>query len=162
VVWQLSFQMSHVKYLGLHPDRKPTGNIASRSYSHQDVLVAWTKITALLKQQTASVQNHPQTDLDLWYPTLGHGFHIQHRDPGTLPIETLRMIVDAPRYVPNTVIGRDLPIPLVKEAISHYSCHYSARLTAHPNGILLTFLEPPERKRLRRHLPNGLPTGFMV
>jgi hypothetical protein len=60
----------------------------SRGYSHQDVLVAWTKITALIKQQTISVQNHPQTDLDLWYPTLGHGFHIQHQDPGTLPIES--------------------------------------------------------------------------
>jgi hypothetical protein len=60
----------------------------SRGYCHQDVLVAWTKITALIKQQTTSVQKHPQTDLDLWYPTLGHGFHIQHRDPETLPIES--------------------------------------------------------------------------
>jgi hypothetical protein len=42
--------------------------------------------TALIKQQTPSVQNHPQTDLDLWYPTVGHGFHIQHRDPGTFSI----------------------------------------------------------------------------
>jgi hypothetical protein len=38
----------------------------------------------------------------------------------------------------------------------------SARLAAHPNDILLTLLEPPERKRLQRHLPNGLPTRFMV
>jgi hypothetical protein len=45
-------------------------------------------MTALLKQQTTSVLKHPQTDPDLWYPTLGHGFHFQHRDPGTLPIES--------------------------------------------------------------------------
>jgi hypothetical protein len=76
--------------------------------------------------------------------------------------KALRMIVDAPRYVPNTLIRRDLQTPSVKEAISHYSSHCSARLTAHPNDILLTLLEPPERKRLRHHLPNGLPTGFMV
>jgi hypothetical protein len=72
------------------------------------------------------------------------------------------MIVDAPSYVMNTLIWRDLQIPSVKEEISHYSSHYSARLTAHPNDILLTFLEPPERKHLRRHLPNNLPTRFMV
>jgi hypothetical protein len=71
-------------------------------------------------------------------------------------------MIDAPRYVPNTLIRRDLQTPSVKEAISHYSSHYSARLTAHPNGILLTLLEPPERKRLLRHLPNDLPTRFMV
>jgi hypothetical protein len=59
----------------------------SRRYPHQDVLVSWTKITALFQEQTTSVQNHPQTDLDLWYPTLGHDFHIQHRDPGRLPIK---------------------------------------------------------------------------
>jgi hypothetical protein len=78
------------------------------------------------------------------------------------PSKALRMIVDALWYVPNTLIRRDLQIPSVKEAISHYSSHYSSRLTAHPNEILLTLLEPPERKRLRRHLPNDLPTGFMV
>jgi hypothetical protein len=74
--------------------------------------------------------------------------------------KALRMI-DAPWYVPNTLIRRDLQIPSVKEEISQYSSHYSARLTAHPNDVLLT-LEPPERKRLRRHLPNDLPTRFMV
>jgi hypothetical protein len=63
--------------------------------------------------------------------------------------KVLRMIVDAPWYVPNTLIRRDLQIPSVKVEISHYSSHYSARLTAHPNDILLTFLEQPERKRLR-------------
>jgi hypothetical protein len=76
--------------------------------------------------------------------------------------KALRMIVDAPWYVPNTLIRRDLQIPSVKEKISHFSSHYSARLTAHPNGILPTLLEQPERKRLRRHLPNDLPTRFMM
>jgi hypothetical protein len=47
------------------------------------------------------------------------------------------------------LIRRDLQIPSVKEEISHYSSHYSALLTAHPNDILLTLLEQLERKRLR-------------
>jgi hypothetical protein len=44
--------------------------------------------SALLKQQTTSVQNNPEIDLDLRYSTLEYGFHIQHRDPGTLPIKS--------------------------------------------------------------------------
>jgi hypothetical protein len=46
--------------------------------------------------------------------------------------KALRMIVDAPWYVPNTVIGRDLQIPTVKEEIRRYSSQYSARLSAYP------------------------------
>jgi hypothetical protein len=62
----------------------------------------------------------------------------------------LRMIADAPWYVPNTLIRRDLQIPSVKEEISHYSSHYSVRLTAHPNHILLTLLEPPATPLAKR------------
>jgi hypothetical protein len=82
--------------------------------------------------------------------------------PERFQSKALHMIVDAPWYVPYTFIRRGLQIPSVKEEISHYSSRYSARLTAHLNDILLTLLEQPERKRLRRHLPNDLPTRFIV
>jgi hypothetical protein len=72
------------------------------------------------------------------------------------------MIIDAPWYVPNILIRRDLQIPSVKEEISHCSSHYSGSLTAHLNDILLTLLEQPDRRRLRRHQPNDLPTRFIV
>jgi hypothetical protein len=41
----------------------------------------------------------------------------------------LVMIVDAPWYVPNTVIRRDLRTPTVKEEIRRYRSQYSARLS---------------------------------
>jgi hypothetical protein len=50
----------------------------------------------------------------------------------------------------------------VKEEISHYSSHYRARLTAHPNDTLFTLLETPEHRRLRCYLPNDLLTRFRV
>jgi hypothetical protein len=65
-----------------------------------------------------------------------------------LQSKALRMIVDAPWYVPNTLVRRDLQIPSIKEEISHYSSHFSARLTAHPNDTLLTLLQTPEHRRL--------------
>jgi hypothetical protein len=59
--------------------------------------------------------------------------------------EVLRMIEDAPWYMPNVVIPTDFQTPTVKEEISHYSSQYTAR-----------------NRRLRRHLPNDLPTRFIV
>jgi hypothetical protein len=56
-----------------------------------------------------------QTNLDLRNTTLGYGFHFQHRKSRTFPIESLAYEVDAPWYVPNTVIRRDLQIPTVKK-----------------------------------------------
>jgi hypothetical protein len=68
--------------------------------------------------------------------------------------KALRMIVDAPWYVPNTVIRRDLQIPTVKEEIWRYSSQYSARLSAHPNALIVNLIELPDNRRLRRHLPS--------
>jgi hypothetical protein len=53
------------------------------------------------------------------------------------------MIVDAPRYVPNTVIRRDLQIPTVKEEIRRYSSQYSARLSVQRNGLIVNLTELP-------------------
>jgi hypothetical protein len=60
------------------------------------------------------------------------------------------------------VIGMDLKIPTVKEEIRHYSSQYSARLSAHPNDLTVNLIELPDNKRLRRHLPDDLPTRFLV
>jgi hypothetical protein len=76
--------------------------------------------------------------------------------------KALRIIVDAPRYVPNTVIRRNLQTPTVKEEIRRYSSQYSARLSAQPNGLVVNLVEQPDNRRLRRHLPNDLPTTFLV
>jgi hypothetical protein len=43
--------------------------------------------------------------------------------------KALRIIVDAPRYVPNNHIRRDLHMTSVKEEIRRYSNQYSARLS---------------------------------
>jgi hypothetical protein len=44
------------------------------------------------------------------------------------------MIVDAPWYMPTTVIRKDLQIPTVKEEIRRYGSQYSAHLSAHPDS----------------------------
>jgi hypothetical protein len=57
------------------------------------------------------------------------------------------MIVDAPWYVTNTVIRRDLQIPTVREEICHYSSQYSARLGKHPNYLIVKLIELPDNRR---------------
>jgi hypothetical protein len=47
------------------------------------------------------------------------------------------MTVDALWNVPNTFFQRDLQIPTVKEEICRYSSQYSARLSAHPNDLIV-------------------------
>jgi hypothetical protein len=50
------------------------------------------------------------------------------------------MIMDTPWYVLNTVIQRDVQIPTVKEEIRRYSSQYSARLSAHPNDLVVNLM----------------------
>jgi hypothetical protein len=76
--------------------------------------------------------------------------------------KALRLIVDALRYVSNTVICRDLQIPTDKEEICRYSSQYSALLNTHSKDLVVNIMELPENRRLRRHLPNDLPIRFLV
>jgi hypothetical protein len=55
-------------------------------------------------------------------------------------LKALCKIVEAPWYVPNTVIRRDLQIPTVTEEIRRYSSQYSARLSAHPNDLTVNLM----------------------
>jgi hypothetical protein len=57
--------------------------------------------------------------------------------------KALLMIVDALRYVPNTVIRRDLQTPTVKQEIHCYSSQYSASLSAYPNGLVVNLMVQP-------------------
>jgi hypothetical protein len=70
--------------------------------------------------------------------------------------------MDEPLYVPNMVIRRDLQTPTVKEEIRCYSSQYCARLSAHPNDLIVNLMELPDNRRKQRYLPNDLPTRFLV
>jgi hypothetical protein len=59
----------------------------------------------------------------------------------------LRTIVDAPWYVPNTVIRRDLQTLTIKGEIRRYSFQYCARLCEHPNDLILNLVELLDNNR---------------
>jgi hypothetical protein len=66
-------------------------------------------------------------------------------------------------YKTKSVIWKDLQIPTVKEEIRLYSSQYSTRFSTHPNDLIVNLMELPDNnRRLGRHLPNDLPTRFLV
>jgi hypothetical protein len=75
--------------------------------------------------------------------------------------KALCKIMDAPWFVPNTVIRRDHHTPTVKE-IRRYSTHYSALLSAHPNDLVVNLMAHSDNRRLGRHLSNDLPTRLVA
>jgi hypothetical protein len=72
------------------------------------------------------------------------------------------MTVHAPRYVPNTIIRRDLQIPTVKEEIRRYSSQYSARLNAHPNGLIVNLIELSDNKTPAKWSAYQIPSIVVV
>jgi hypothetical protein len=61
----------------------------TRNHPHQNVLVTRTQVKTFYKQQTPHPQNYTQINLDLQNTTLAYGFHIQHINFGTFPVEEL-------------------------------------------------------------------------
>jgi hypothetical protein len=76
--------------------------------------------------------------------------------------KVLRMMTDAPWYVPNMVLQQDIQITSVKEEIHRFNTQYRDHLYTHPNNLTVHLRVPPDHRRLRRHLPIDLPTKFHV
>jgi hypothetical protein len=133
-----------------------TGNDA-----HEDALATWTEVKTLHKQQNSDIQSNAQTNLNLWNTTVWYGFYFKHRQIlERFQSKVLHTTVDAPWYMPNTVITRYLQTPTIKEEILYYSPQYSARLSVHPNDPVVNLMAQHDDRRLWRHLPNNLPTRF--
>jgi hypothetical protein len=135
----------------------------TRNHTQQNVLVIWMQIKTLHKQQTCHIYRTIFKEIwtcgiQLWSTASTASIEILDR----FQSKALRMILDAPWYVLNKAIRRDLQITTVKDEIHRYGSQYSARLCAHPYDLIVNLIELPDNRRLRRHLPNDLPTRFLV
>ena len=75
--------------------------------------------------------------------------------------KTLRSLIDAPWYVTNETIHRDLKIPTVKEEISKFSNRYNIRINNHQNLLVSQLLDTTNQiRRLKRHYPLDLNIRF--
>jgi hypothetical protein len=160
-------QENHVKYLGLHLDRRLTWHrhiFAKRKQLGLSLIkMYWLlgrksklSINNKLLVYKAKLKSIWTYDIQLWDTTSNSNINILER----FQSKVLRLIVDAAWYVSNSVIRKELQIPIVKEEISRFSSLYAVRLRAHTNELIATFTEPPIHKRLRRYWLNDLLTRF--
>jgi hypothetical protein len=160
-------QTEEVKYLGMHLDRRLTWH--KHIFTERKQLgIALTKMHWLLgRKSKLSINNKLLIYKNILKPIWAYGIQLW----GTASMsnieilerfqsKALRMITDAPWYVPNMVIRKDLQISTDKHEISRYSYNYSKRLSVHPNELILNLQEPAETMRLRKNLPKDLPTRF--
>jgi hypothetical protein len=149
------------KYLGLHLDRRLTWH-KHIFVERKQPGITLTKMYWLLGRKSKLSTNNKLLlykaklkpiwtyGIQLWGTASTSNIEILESSQS----KTSYVIVDAPWYVPNTVIRKDFQIPAVKEEIQRYSFQHSARLSTHPND--------PIAKLMRRHLPNDLPSRFLV
>ena len=75
----------------------------------------------------------------------------------TIQAKMLRTIVNAPWYIRNEDIRRDLEIPTVMEAISSNAERYKVRIATHPNRLAAeTYKIINMDRRLKRKHPGDL------
>ena len=71
--------------------------------------------------------------------------------------KTLRIIANAPRFITNIHLHRDLNIPLVKDEIRTTAKKYQDRIHRHPNVLASTLMSSSSKfTRLRRVAPIDL------
>jgi hypothetical protein len=75
--------------------------------------------------------------------------------------KVLRIVTNAPWYVPNTVIWRELRVLSVRQEVQNYSITYRHRLDNHPNRPAKSlFTGPAVNRWLKRCYPADLQTRF--
>jgi hypothetical protein len=95
--------------------------------------------------------------IQLWGTATNSNINILER----FQSKVLRIITDAPGYVPNAVIKHDLQVPSVRQEVWTYSVTYHARFEGHPNDLAISLLQqPPYDCRLKQYYPSDLVTRF--
>ena len=76
--------------------------------------------------------------------------------------KVLRSIVNAPWYVPNTLLHTDQQIPTVKAEITNFSTKYREKLITHPNELTPALLEEEEPRRFKKLQTNRTNNKFLI
>ena len=75
--------------------------------------------------------------------------------------KALRSLTDAPWYVTNETIHRDLNLLTVQEEISKFSNRYNTRVNNHQNSLVTQLLDTTDQiRRLKRQYPLDLSIRF--
>jgi hypothetical protein len=152
-------QTDPVKYLGIHLDQKLTWrNHISAKQKQLDLKLRnmyWIigrksqlSLANKLLVYKAILKRIWTYGIQLWGTASNSNIDILER----FQSKVLRIITDAPRYVPNAVIKHDIQVSSVRQEVRTFSVTYRARLEGHPTDLATSLLQqPPQNHRLKRY-----------
>lgn len=150
-------QSEEVKYLGLHLDRRLTWEKHIWKKRLQLGLLYRKMYWLMSRDSHLRMENKLLIYKTIIKPVWTYGIQLwgAASESNVMKIQrfqskTLRAVCNAPWYVPNDVIHRDLGMTTVKEEIAMASRRYQLRLSSHPNILATNLLTAPNVKRLKR------------
>lgn len=164
---QVLQQKDDVKYLGMHLDRRLTWKKHIFTKRKQLGLKLNKMYWLIGKRSQLSLYNKILVYKAVIKPIWSYGIQLWgSASRSNIDIlerfqsKTLRIITNAPWYMPNEHINRDLQMKTVKEEIASYAQKYDIRLQNHPNRLAKNLMRPQANRRLKRHTPSDLRTRF--
>jgi len=157
-------QSKEVKYLGIHLDRRLTWQKHIFTKRKQLGIKLRKMYWLIGPESKLSVENKILLyksilkpiwtyGLQLWGSAAKSNIEILQRFQSKM----LRIIINAPWFMTNEEIHKDLDIPYVNEEILRHSTKYSNRLNSHPNTLATKLMaRSRRRRRLKRKLPCDL------
>lgn len=156
-------QHQNVKYLGLHLDRRLTWKKHIET-KRQQIKLRCVKMNWLIgKHSNLSLDCKVLLYKMVLKPIWTYGIQLWGSACASNIIKLqrvqsriLRTMVNAPWYVRNTNLHRDLHIETVADTIQQYSRKYQLKLEQHPNALAREILERPRYRRLKKKDPLDL------
>ena len=157
-------QTKHVKYLELHLDTQLTWKLHTKSIIEKIQKTRRQMHWLTSRKSKLSIENKLKIYKTIIKPIWTYGIRLwgttamRHINKiGIMQAKILRTIVNAPWYVRNEDIRRNLGIPTVKEEISRYSEKYKLRIATHINRLAAeTYKTINMDRRLKRKHPADL------
>jgi hypothetical protein len=114
------------------------------------------RVNTINRKQTP-MQSSTQTRMDLWNSAMEDSLQFQHQNPPALSIKH-SPILNAPWYINNHRIHKDLQMNTVLSEIKKLNTKYLRELENHTNALAVNLLDNSEtRHRLKRYKVNTLP-----
>ena len=153
-------QAEHVKYLGLYLDRRLTWKkhiftkrkqlgLTLRKFYWMIGRKSQLRLENKLLVYKAIIKPIWTYGIQLWGTASHSNIEIIQRFQNKL----LRTITNAPWFVPNEALHRDLNMPTVKEEIQSLMKTYKERITRHPNVLASHLMDGKGLRRLKHRIP---------
>jgi len=156
-------QVTEVKYLGIHLDRRLTWQKHIFTKRKQLGLKLRNMYWLIGKNSQLSLDNKLLLYNSIIKPIWTYGIQLWgSASKSNIAIiqrfqnKVLRVITDAPWYISNDIIQSDLQVPSVQSVIDKYSNMYRARISFHPNSLTHSLMDNNAPRRLRRTIPADL------